>query len=260
MKISKSPITGKPTGPEFLINVSQVSGSLKIGDVLIVTDTVPANAAFTALNAPTGWSCTPSAIPPVMAAGQTLTCSYTLTSNGPFSGVPPITIGAPAGAAMKNCATVEVRRPGSLAGLPESNTANNTACAIINDHGNPDSGNDTSGKTPKLEVTKTCLPVKRDDNNQNNDAKIFCTIKVTGTDLQPGGIIKLTELSKVIGRTTSITTTTPIVPPLTCGSLPVNADTGVDCTLTSNALIGAGGTLTFNVNLVSINPNWIRHC
>ncbi len=234
VKISKAFTPGGAQGPRFFINVAQVSGSLKAGDVITVTDTVPPNATFTSLSAPAGWSCTPSAIPPSMSAGQTLTCSYTVSSDGPLGSVPPLEVGAPPGVAMENCATVEVHRPGDPHGLPETDTANNTACAHVGNGG--DGGGDTGGGgAPRLDVQKTCDPAVQGPTG----ATAHCTITVTGANLPANAQVEVMDAIQVSGSQVTAIGPANSADGWTCGQTPVAANVGVSCAISGAALNAA---------------------
>ncbi len=245
VKISKAHAPGGAEGPRFFISVEQVSGSLKAGDVVIVTDTVPPNATFTSLNAPSGWSCTPASIPPAMSAGQTLTCSYTVSSDGPLGSVSPLEVGAPPGVAMENCATVEVRRPGELHGLPETDTANNTAC----DHLQDGSG-DTGENAPRLNVDKKCDPAVQGPTG----ATAQCTITVTGAHLPAGAQVEVKDAIQVYGGQVTAIAGANSADGWTCGQTPVAANQDVTCSI-SGAALNAASPSVLNVT-VSLPANF----
>ncbi len=144
--------------------------------------------------------------------------------------------------AQKSCVTVPVDKPG------EEPSGGDTG-------GGATGGNDTTApEPPRLSVVKFCQPVVGDAVGFSTD----CRITVTGTNLQPGKTIQLLEKPVTTGQVVSITSATPLTPPLACTGVPAAANQQAQCAFSSDALINANGTLSFNVHITGLNEGWIE--
>lgn len=125
---------GAPAGTSavfYSLDITNVGAGFAGANAITVTDVVPANMTYTAITAPSNWTCLPNT--PLMA-GATLTCTY--TGNGPaapgdFLGSIKITATASGDGPWENCANV-----GIAAGTgTDANLNDNKSCKTLTKDG-----------------------------------------------------------------------------------------------------------------------------
>lgn len=114
----------------FTLDITNIGPGFAGANVITVSDVVPAGLTFTAITAPSDWTCSPAPI----AAGGTLTCTYTGAGPAaPGAALGSISItAAPSGKGpWENCAGVAIT-PGFA---EDTDLSNNKSCVTLNDDG-----------------------------------------------------------------------------------------------------------------------------
>ena len=207
----------------YIIDVSQISGSLQAGDVITVTDPASGQSGITffgAPYAPSPWFCTMS--------GGDMTCSYTVPADGPVN--PPAilwpAINDPA-IDSTNCADVAVYSGNSPDPLVETDLQNNSVCVTT-------PGDQASDPVqPEITVEKQCEPITA----QAGELTMSCTIIVQALNDFTGQLRIIDMLHQIAGSTGSFGSITPPNNDWSCSNNICSIDS-------SN--FGAGDTAVFN--------------
>ncbi|WP_457645460.1 peptidoglycan-binding protein [Profundibacter sp.] len=209
----------------YIIDVSQITGSLQAGDVITVTDPASGQSGITFFGAPYApppWFCTMS--------GGDMTCSYTVPTDGPVN--PPAILWPAANdpaVDSTNCASVAVYSGTSPDPLPETGTQNNSACVTVPGDQAPEP------VQAEASIEKQCDPIT----SNGGELEMNCTITVQALNDFTGILIISDGLNQIAGSTGTVAS---IMPPNSDWSCNPNNN----CSINS-ADFGAGDTAVFNV-------------
>ncbi|WP_457650350.1 peptidoglycan-binding protein [Profundibacter sp.] len=208
----------------YIIDVSQVVGSLQAGDVITVTDPASGQSGITffgAPYAPAPWFCTMS--------GSDMTCSYTVPADGPAN--PPAilwpAVNDPA-VDSTNCANVAVYSGSNPDPLAETNTQNNSACVTI--HGEQA----VEPVQPEITVEKQCEPIIAN----TGGLEMSCTITVQALNDFTHELRIIDMIHQVAGSTGTLASITPPNGGWSCNN---------NSCIIDSANFGTGDTAVFNV-------------
>ncbi|MGH1577405.1 peptidoglycan-binding protein [Planktotalea sp.] len=150
-----------PTGDiQFTLTPTVVTGTLMAGQVVEISDPIQGQGLGLAQVLPaSGWVCDTS-----------VTCQFTVASNGQT--LPPITLSTsvPVGAAWQNCAKIRAMANGQ--DVAETDLDNNESCIAA-----------AAQATPDIAATKTCDALQV---SPGAPSTLTCEITVTGTNLTAG--------------------------------------------------------------------------
>ncbi|MBB6306042.1 VWA domain-containing protein [Xanthobacter tagetidis] len=123
---SGGPVGETATGLSYTLAVTNVGPGFAGAGAITVTDVVPAGITFTAITAPSDWTCTPAPI----AAGATLTCTYNGTgpsAPGDSLGAIGITATATGSGPWENCTNAAI----APATGTDANLDDNKSCVTL---------------------------------------------------------------------------------------------------------------------------------